>query len=464
MTEQPARACAVGGASARCAVFLIVMAALCLHTPQNVSVSGVRLSAQATTLPRSVWLEDYPGGAPAAAVAGGRTTLIYSAGSSLAVENHVEVARYVAQRVAEELTNAFVLPIVQGPAPGAEHIATTLSEAVGTGGFRHVVILADEDTRAGETSLEDLARRFGREWTPKGIRVYYVTAHEMRPGQGMTFNSDYLRRWASRTIPAARRKSVEDFSELLFVDRNRRWLRDEMIPLEDRAWVSAELGKILVEQRVSSILDQIRALSPSHVRPPFAPATSLSRLPFIPEEKITPALEQALAEYKKVRPDGLNPGRSGGPSLWRVYMHLPEVMTPLRQLHEQVHANPRLSQKIVHFIILITGRHWTNDIWTAHEEDGIKDGLSRETIRAIEEGRYPTGAPEDEQIIYDFCTELLANQRVSDATYARALAKFGEEGVVQAAVTVGLYSYLSLAVNMAYPESASRGRLAPFPQ
>jgi hypothetical protein len=59
---------------------------------------------------------------------------------------------------------------------------------------------------------------------------------------------------------------------------------------------------------------------------------------------------------------------------------------------------------------------------------------------------------------------LLANKRVSDGTYARALSKFGEEGVVQAAVTVGLYSYLSLAVNMAYPESAGSGRLAPLPR
>jgi 4-carboxymuconolactone decarboxylase len=71
---------------------------------------------------------------------------------------------------------------------------------------------------------------------------------------------------------------------------------------------------------------------------------------------------------------------------------------------------------------------------------------------------------EDEEIAYAFCTELLQNKRVSDATYARAVAMFGEEGVVQTAVTVGLYSYLSLAVNMAYPESAPSGRLAPFPQ
>jgi 4-carboxymuconolactone decarboxylase len=71
---------------------------------------------------------------------------------------------------------------------------------------------------------------------------------------------------------------------------------------------------------------------------------------------------------------------------------------------------------------------------------------------------------DDEEISYAFCTELLENKRVSDATYARAVAKFGEEGVVQIAVTAGLYTYMSMAVNMAYPESASHGRLAPFPR
>jgi hypothetical protein len=50
------------------------------------------------------------------------------------------------------------------------------------------------------------------------------------------------------------------------VDGERKWLLDDMIPVEDRAVVSPELGKILVEQRVSSILNQIRVLSPLHVR------------------------------------------------------------------------------------------------------------------------------------------------------------------------------------------------------
>jgi hypothetical protein len=225
--------------------------------------------------PQSVWMDDHSAEGVKAAVAAGKTTLIYSGGSSLAVANHVQVARYVAQRVAEELTNALVLPIIpSAPGTAANRPGTTgpadaygvLNRAITSNGFRNVMVIADEDTGAGDTTLENLANRLDADWKSKGVRVYYVTAHEMRPGQEMTFNSDYLRRWAGRTVPAGRRKSVEDFAELLFVDRDHKWLRQDMIPLEDRAVVSPELGRILVEERVSSILNHIRALSPSHVR------------------------------------------------------------------------------------------------------------------------------------------------------------------------------------------------------
>ena len=295
-----------------------------------------------------------------------------------------------------------------------------------------------------------------------------MTAHEPRPGQrGLTYNGDYLRRWAGRTVPADHRKPVEDFSELLFVDPSHKWLNPDTIPAADRDVVKPALGRMLVEERVSSILERIRALSPSHVRKPSSLTNPRSRLTAIPEDQVSEPLRKALAEYRDVRPDGVGGDRTGavgagGPSLWSVYVHLPEILGPIRQLHEQAHVNPRISQKLVHLVILINGRYWTNDIWSSHDEDGIKEGLSPDTVKALAEGRHPDHMSEDESATYDFCTELLENRRVSDATYARAVGLLGEEGVVQIAVIQGLYSYMSMAVNMAYPESAEHGRLQPF--
>jgi 4-carboxymuconolactone decarboxylase len=438
---------------------------------------AVPLLAHAQAAPRSIWLADYSEHELEAAVAAGKTTLVYSGGSSMAVANHVEVARYVARRVAEELGDALVLPIAAAPsgrsrARGAPDAYATVSAALRAHRFTEVIVIADEGAGAADRNLEELAQRLRAEGRATGVRVHYTTAHEVRPGQSMTLNADYLRRWGSRTVPAERRKTVEDQAELLFVDPERKYLRRSMIAAEDRGVVVPALGKILLEQRVSGVLNQVRGEAQGEMPVPV-PANAQNRLSAIPEDEMREPLRRALAEYREVRPDGLGElGGAGvaggvgmgGPNLWTVYVHLPEILGPLRQLHEQSHVNPRLSQKLVHFVIMIVARHFTNDIWTAHEEDSIKEGLGRDTVTALVEGRHPEHMSEDEAAVYDFCTELLENKRVSDATYARAVALLGEEGVVQVAVTTGLYSYLSLAVNMAYPESAPSGRLPPFPR
>jgi hypothetical protein len=226
---------------------------------------GVPVWAQSVTPERSVWLEDYTAESLPAVVASGKTTLVYGGGSSMAVANHVQVGRYVARRVAEELGNALVAPITPDAAASA-NAYETVSRAIAIGGFEYVVIIADEGTGAADRTLENLSRRLEADQRPFGVRVFYVTAHEIRPGQGMTLNADYLRRWASRTVSAERRKRVEDQAELLFVDPEREWLRPDMIAVEDREVVVPALGRILLEQRVSSILNQIRALSPAHLR------------------------------------------------------------------------------------------------------------------------------------------------------------------------------------------------------
>ena len=55
---------------------------------------------------------------------------------------------------------------------------------------------------------------------------------------------------------------------------------------------------------------------------------------------------------------------------------------------------------------------------------------------------------------------------MSDATYARTLAKFGETGVVEAANIEGYYVYLSMVMNAARSPlpAGAKPRLAAFPK
>jgi len=115
-----------------------------------------------------------------------------------------------------------------------------------------------------------------------------------------------------------------------------------------------------------------------------------------------------------------------------VYLRVPEITIPLLRLHEHVHAQSRLGERLTHFAILIAGRQWTQEvIWSLHYDDAIKSGLKVETLQELAAGSRPEHMGEDEAVLYDFCIELQRNQSVSDATYAKALATFGEEGVLK---------------------------------
>lgn len=169
------------------------------------------------------------------------------------------------------------------------------------------------------------------------------------------------------------------------------------------------------------------------------------RMPPIPADKQTVAQKKAIADYKDLRKADLT-----GPP-WTVLLRVPDLIVPSLELrlHNQTANNP-LGQKLTEFAILIAAREWTNNFeWNAHARLATAAGLNAAIIAAVADGRRPERMAEDEEILWDFCSELLHHKSVSDPTYARALAKFGEPGVVEAASLEGYYTYLSMVMNTA---------------
>ena len=185
------------------------------------------------------------------------------------------------------------------------------------------------------------------------------------------------------------------------------------------------------------------------------------RMPPIPADKLTDAQKKAVEDYQALRKADL-----AGPP-WSVLLRVPDLVVPAVQLRLHNLNNSALSHKLTEFAILIAARNWTNNYeWNAHSPAALKAGLSPAIIGAIADGRRPASMAEDEEILYDFCTELLHNQSVSDQTYARTVAKFGEPGVVEAASLEGYYTWLSMVMNTArspLPASA-KPALTAFPK
>ena len=72
----------------------------------------------------------------------------------------------------------------------------------------------------------------------------------------------------------------------------------------------------------------------------------------------------------------------------------------------------------------------------------------------------------DEAIVYDFTTELLRLQNVSDETYAKARGRFGEHGVIDMVGVIGYFTTVSMVLNVARtpaPRDENVSALRAFP-
>jgi 4-carboxymuconolactone decarboxylase len=189
------------------------------------------------------------------------------------------------------------------------------------------------------------------------------------------------------------------------------------------------------------------------------PSFAQERMPPIPPERMTEAQKKAVDEFRAARNADV-----GGP--FAPLLRSPEVMNRARAMGDYLRFKSVLPPRLSEFAILITARQWTQNYeWDAHNRIALQAGLSQEIVTALADGRRPERMAEDEDILYSFCTELQRNQSVSDATYARAVGKFGEQGVIDMIGISGYYTLLAMVLNTARtPVPPGRQpALAPFP-
>jgi 4-carboxymuconolactone decarboxylase len=189
-------------------------------------------------------------------------------------------------------------------------------------------------------------------------------------------------------------------------------------------------------------------------------ARAQDRMPPIPAGQLTDAQKKAIEEYKAARSADIS-----GPFV--PMLRSPEVMSRARAMGDYLRYKSSLPPRLSEFVILLTARKWTQQYeWHAHQPLAIQGGLRAEIVNAIAEGRRPDGMAEDEDAVYTLWEELQRNQSVSDATYARAVGKLGEQGVIDALGITGYYTMLAMVMNTTrtpLPAGATPG-LAPFPR
>jgi len=201
----------------------------------------------------------------------------------------------------------------------------------------------------------------------------------------------------------------------------------------------------------TGITDDMRIVPPAGSSPD-------DRMPPLAESDMTPEQKAAVEAFREKR--GQEPG---GPFV--PLTRSPAVLQAATHLGAYLRFESALSVELSELAIIITARRWSQNYeWGAHRAIAEKAGLSPDVAEAIREGRRPEIMTADQQIIYDFCTEVHANGQVSDATYGRAKGAFREQGVIDITTICGYYSLLAMVMNVArtpLPQGAE-AELKPF--
>lgn len=128
----------------------------------------------------------------------------------------------------------------------------------------------------------------------------------------------------------------------------------------------------------------------------------------------------------------------------------PELMENAQRMGEHLRYRSAIGTRLSELAILVTARQWNQKVeWAIHAPIAEQNGIPADVIHAIAERREPPALREDEAAVYAFCTELQQQKRVSDPTYAAALALFGEHGVVDLMGINGYYTFLAMVMNAA---------------
>ena len=201
----------------------------------------------------------------------------------------------------------------------------------------------------------------------------------------------------------------------------------------------------------TGITDDMRAV-------PKAGYSPDDRMPAIADDDLTPEQRGAVAAFREKR--GQDPG---GPFV--PLMRSPAVLSAATHLGAYLRFESGLAMDLSELAIIITARRWSQNYeWGAHRKIAEQAGLAPDISEAVREGRRPDGMTDRQQTVYDFCTEVHSNGQVSDHTYDKAKAAFGEQGIIDLTTICGYYSLLAMVMNVArtpLPEGAD-AELTPF--
>ncbi|PLZ00325.1 4-carboxymuconolactone decarboxylase [Burkholderia sp. WAC0059] len=181
------------------------------------------------------------------------------------------------------------------------------------------------------------------------------------------------------------------------------------------------------------------------------------RLPPFDQAHATPEQKAVLDEILSGPRGSLN-----GPFL--CWIRSPELAQHAQRLGVFCRYHTGLSMRLSELAVLVTAARWRSQAeWHIHSGLALQAGVPEALVEAIRTGAEPVFDEPDDALIHAFVTELYETRRVSDATYARAVERFGIDTTINLVGLLGYYSLVAMTLNVF--EMRAQGQTSlPFPE
>ena len=169
----------------------------------------------------------------------------------------------------------------------------------------------------------------------------------------------------------------------------------------------------------------------------------MSRIDPVKRDDLNPRQQKLYDDIMRTRP------RSGLSGPFSVWIHTPDIAEPADRLANCFRVAPKLDKRLIELIVLLMCRHGTvKYAWSVHEPLARQAGLTQATVDAIRARKRPDFDRDDERLVYDVVNELLASHTLGTASFQRAQASLGRDGLIEVVSCVGFYGMIGLVLNV----------------
>ena len=163
----------------------------------------------------------------------------------------------------------------------------------------------------------------------------------------------------------------------------------------------------------------------------------MSRMPPLADDKLSPeqkrVYDQIAGKRKTVR----------GP--FPMWLRNPKLAEHANQFGVVLRDHSVIGRRIFELCVITVCRAGNVQYaWSSHAPQAELAGIAPEIVKAIQENRTPEFIKDDERIAYQTAHEIMAAGSLSQAGYDKALAQFGEQGIVELISTIGYYAMVGI--------------------